>query len=125
MAISDFTVDGFLNSLERAMDVASSRHELLSSNVANVDTPGYSAVDLDFDAAMKQALRRDSSGGAAAAMAALKEVEGMPVRQDGNNVSIEREMLALGSTRHRYSVAVELANLRIKQLIAATSGGRG
>lgn len=43
--------------LENAIDVAHRRHALLTSNLGNVDTPGYRAKDIDFKAAMAQAVR--------------------------------------------------------------------
>jgi flagellar basal-body rod protein FlgB len=44
------------NLLEKAMNVSKQRHSLLTSNVANLDTPGFKAKDLDFKAAMAKAL---------------------------------------------------------------------
>lgn len=44
------------NVLEKAMNVSKQRHSLLVSNVANLDTPGFKAKDLDFKAAMTKAL---------------------------------------------------------------------
>ena len=44
------------NLLEKAMDVSKQRHSLLVSNVANLDTPGFKARDLDFKSAMAKAL---------------------------------------------------------------------
>ena len=37
-----------MNLLEKALDVTSQRHKLVVANMANVDTPGYHAKDLDF-----------------------------------------------------------------------------
>jgi len=42
--------------LENAMDVAKQRHSLMVGNVSNLDTPGYKAKDIDFKAAMQNAL---------------------------------------------------------------------
>ena len=42
--------------LENAMNVSKQRHSLLVNNVANLDTPGVKAKDLDFKAAMDRAL---------------------------------------------------------------------
>ncbi len=52
-----------------------------------------------------------------------REVRGLPVRNDGNNVDLEREMLALAETRRRYQVATRLARLRVQELLAAINGG--
>jgi flagellar basal-body rod protein FlgB len=46
-------VDASNDALKQALDVAAARHSLLASNLANLNTPGYERVDLDFDAALK------------------------------------------------------------------------
>jgi flagellar basal-body rod protein FlgB len=51
-----------------ALDVRAYRQELLSSNIANADTPGYKARDVDFSSALAGALKKTS--GAATGMAA-------------------------------------------------------
>jgi flagellar basal-body rod protein FlgB len=51
-----------------ALDVRAYRQELLSSNIANADTPGYKARDVDFSTALAGALK--SVGGASSSMAA-------------------------------------------------------
>ncbi len=53
-------IDGTLAALQRSLDVRMRRHEVLASNTANADTPGYKARDLDFGKAMSLA-RRDAS----------------------------------------------------------------
>ncbi len=122
--------------LRRAMDVMAARGELIASNIGNLDTPGYRAKDLDFDAALQRAvdsrgkrvpLRTTRAGhiaGAGSSAAARpREVRGLPVRNDGNNVNLEREMLALAETRRRFQVATRLARLRVQELLAAINGG--
>jgi len=48
-------IDSTLTDLQLALDVRLRRHEVLSANIANADTPGYEAKDLDFEAAMARA----------------------------------------------------------------------
>ena len=44
--------------LENYLDLLTFRHELISSNVANVDTPGYRTQDVDFEGEMRRAEQR-------------------------------------------------------------------
>jgi flagellar basal-body rod protein FlgB len=53
-----------------ALDVRAYRQELLSSNIANADTPGYKARDVDFSTALAGALKSTGSTGASTGMAA-------------------------------------------------------
>ena len=125
-----------IGSLRRALDVMADRGELIASNIGNLDTPGYRARDIDFDAALREAVgAREGkvplrttrpghiAGAGASAAARPREVRGLPVRNDGNNVDLEREMLALAETRRRYQVATRLARLRVQELLAAINGG--
>ncbi|WJF90432.1 flagellar basal body rod protein FlgB [Paraburkholderia bonniea] len=58
-----------------ALDVRAHRQALLSSNIANADTPGYQARDVDFAASLAGALRRTmGASGSAAGSAAAKPV---------------------------------------------------
>jgi flagellar basal-body rod protein FlgB len=51
--------DPFLGQMERALDVMTRRQGLLASNVGNIDTPRYKTVDIDFKAALQQAVNVD------------------------------------------------------------------
>ena len=48
----------------QAMDVRAYRQELLSSNIANADTPGYKARDVDFASSLAGALKKTGGGSA-------------------------------------------------------------
>lgn len=111
-----------LRQMERALDVMSHRQRLVASNIANVDTPGFKTVDLDFDRALTRAL--EGAGDGETTSPAGREVEGLAVRNDGNNVSLEREMLALREIRGKYRVATTVVRKRLSQLNAAISEGR-
>jgi flagellar basal-body rod protein FlgB len=137
MKPTNFVDEPLLRQLERALDVMSQRQQLVASNIANVDTPRYRTVDIDFDRALSRALdastdrtaaRRTLDGhltsDAHAAPPASQEVSGLPVRNDGNNVSLEREMMALRSIRGKYRVATTVARKRLDQIRAALSEGR-
>ena len=124
--------------LERLLDVASRRQALIGANIANVDTPGYHTRDLDFDRAMAEAdrgagaltrLARTEPGhlaGAGDLALAAHEFEprGLARRNDLNNVSIDREMLALTRTAGKYTAAVEILRKRFALLRYALTEGR-
>jgi len=134
---TSFVKEPLLDQIERALGVMSRRQQLVASNVANVDTPRYRTVDVDFERALSRALEDDGSrtgmamsepghmaGGAREADPVAHEVGGLPVRNDGNNVSLEREMMALRSIRGKYRVATVVARKRLQQIHSALGGGR-
>ena len=64
-----------------ALDVRAYRQELLSSNIANADTPGYKARDVEFSSALAGALKQ---GGGASNNATLKMAQPVSVSASGS-----------------------------------------
>jgi len=84
------------------------RQKLVSSNIANADTPGYKTQDLDFQASFQSML----DGGAAQPAA----VPGLSTKNDGNNVDLDREARLLAENSMRFNVASNLMKSSIQQV---------
>ena len=93
--------------IARYLDLATSEAKLTAANMANIDTPGYRAVGMDFEAEMREAMT-DVEQGRAAAAGARKAVDGLIARPDGNNVSMDREGLNLAEAQLRFKTGVAL-----------------
>jgi flagellar basal-body rod protein FlgB len=102
--------------LEKYMDVLSARQKLVSSNIANADTPGYRTRDLDFQGEFRNAME----GGHPRSV----EVAGLQVKNDGNNVSIDREARLLAENALRFSVASNLLKGQIRSIRSAIQEGK-
>ena len=100
--------------LARYIDLASALAKVTAENMANIDTPGYRAVGLDFAAEMKHAISSAAAGEAPQPVHAGVE-KGLIARPDGNNVSIDRESLNLAEAQLHYRAGVAL--LRIQNQI--------
>ncbi len=46
--------------LEKAIDISQKRQGVIASNISNLDTPGYKAREIDFQATLKKAMASDS-----------------------------------------------------------------
>jgi flagellar basal-body rod protein FlgB len=112
--------------LERALDVAAYRETLIASNIANVDTPGYRAKDVDFVQELRDAVRasREPEGPPTERGKTLHEPETGRIRGDGNTVDVDREMLNLSRTAGFYQASVELLRKYIGILRTAVTDGR-
>ena len=110
-------LDPIAGQLERYLDLLSSRQKLVASNIANADTPGYHTRDIDFRAELDKA----SLSGAPE----IKDVEGLYVKNDGNNVSIDRESRMLAENALQFNVASSLVREQLKQVRMAISEGAG
>ncbi len=114
--------DPMINTLSRFLDVNVFRGGLIISNMANVDTPGYRTRDIGFE----QELARAGDDLSYAAFApAVRAVRGLPLRPDGNNVSLEREGLLLAETQIRFNAGVQLLRDYFKTLLSAIHEGSG
>ena len=107
--------------LEHFLDLVTFRHELISSNLANVDTPGYRTQDIDFESEMRRAEQRLEG---APVSPHVQQVKGLIERPDGNNVSLERETLALAQVQLQYRAGVELLRNEIHTLQSAINEGK-
>jgi flagellar basal-body rod protein FlgB len=110
-----------LAQLERFLDVSVFRHSLISSNLANIDTPGYRTRDVDFATELHRA-----SGEIQLAdfTPASRPVQGLMERPDGNNVSLERESLLLARTQLGFNAGVQLVRAEFKRLSLAINEGK-
>jgi flagellar basal-body rod protein FlgB len=132
-----FFEDAGMRFMERSLDLAVERQALISSNLANVDTPGYKTVDIDFEHQLKQAteeapalhvtnarhiaLGSDSTGGSPAQ---AEEIDGLPVRNDLNNVNVDREMAQLSMNALRFSMMSQLLAGKFHTLKNAIAEGK-
>jgi flagellar basal-body rod protein FlgB len=105
--------------LEHYLDLVTFRHELISSNLANVDTPGYRTQDLDFEGEMRRAEQHSNPFSPQ-----VQQVKGLIERPDGNNVSLERETLALARVQLQYKAGVELLRNEVHMLQSAINEGK-
>jgi len=116
--------------LSRFLDVDVARLRLISSNLANIDTPGYQTRDLDFGRELARASRQmgGSEGGIfayASYAPVVRPVRGLLERPDGNNVSVERESLLLAETQIKYNLGVQLLKDEFHGISQAINSGGG
>jgi len=97
------------------MDLLSARQSLVASNVANADTPGYRTRDIDFQFEFQSA-----AGGPPRVL----EAAGLPVKNDGNNVSLDRESRLLAENALRFQLASSLLRAQIHAVRSAIEEGK-
>ena len=116
--MSDVTTP-MMNFLERVLNVTSERHQLVVTNMANVDTPGYRTKDLDF----RSELQRAAMPGEENTLAVAHQVSGLVERPDGNDVNIDREGLLLAETQMQFGLGIQLMQREFHNLTYAISEG--
>lgn len=104
--------------LARYLDLATSEAKLTAANMANIDTPGYKTVGMDFDTEMRQAMDA-SDQGATPGNIHVHAVDGMVARPDGNNVSMDRESLNLAEAQLRFRTGITLMKREYQNVLDA------
>ena len=131
----------FGNTIElasKALDLRSRRHEVIISNIANADTPGYKAFDLYVDEALSRqtsaeggiALERSNPGHipahhSAGAGGSPKEIQlssQVTLRGDGNTVDMEREMSNLAANQLMYRASAQILSKKFQSLRSVIKG---
>jgi flagellar basal-body rod protein FlgB len=105
-----------LQALQGYLQVTADRQQLVTTNMANVDTPGYHTQDVNFQTAMQQVM--DQSGNMKLQPASM-EVDNLPERPDGNNVNIDRESMMMSETQLQYQMGVQLIKEEFHELLTA------
>lgn len=119
---------------EQALKFRELRNEVLSSNIANADTPGYKARDVDFSSALKNAqfgqleMQRTNNLHQAGpnptgAGAAVKYRIPMQSTLDGNTVETDVEQAAFAENAVQYRATLSFLDGKIRSLRYAIKGG--
>lgn len=133
--INILSSNALVNLADRAMGLAVRRQALIAANLANLDTPGYRTQDLDFEQSLRLAMGQGQ--GQSLPMARthglhlrgtggfLAEVThpGRPntERNDGNDVSLDRETLLLARTQGTYQISAAFIQGEVRKLRQAIS----
>lgn len=136
--MSDKIIGKTFDALSRSLDLRSMKHNLISGNIANAETPGYKAKRIDFEDTLARALslteapmsRTNSkhmrAGGEVGEV--TPEIYNNPnnvVREDGNTVDRDAEMVALAENQMLYNSSIESLRRKIALLkYAISDGGR-
>ena len=145
-------IDPTTSILEKALDGLTTRQSAISSNLANIDTPGYQAQTVDFETALKQEVQAMGSGSGygadpssgpsadvamrtsgsrqyssiassfAASTAGTSSTTNENLRNDSNTVDLETEMTALTETQIKYSAVSRLITDKFSQLYQVLGG---
>ena len=114
------------------MTQAVERQSVAASNLANLDTPGYRARTVSFEDALEGEL---AAGGMSRtnprhlstttpAEGVEREIEGLQSRRDGNNVQLDRELLALTRAAGSFSAAQTALAAKFRLVRYAINEGR-
>jgi flagellar basal-body rod protein FlgB len=133
-------LDSYLGVNAEALKLRSQRTEVLATNLANADTPGYRARDIDFKTALANAgaptagggvqltttsaahIDPASNGGAVDGNPNLKYRVPLAPALDGNTVDVQMEQAAFAENSVRYQATLTLLGSKLRNLMTAITG---
>lgn len=105
--------------LGRQLNRAVARQQVSASNLANLDTPGYRAKEVQFAETLDASLQASGSDAPI-----LADVEGLAARRDGNTVQLDRELLNLSRAAGDFSAAQTALAAKFRLVRYAINEGR-
>ncbi len=131
--------DSSIKLLSKVLDLRSANQRVISSNIANAETPGYSPAKFDFENDLKNAINTDGSFRLQTSHPVhipispsnFESVQGKVVRTpdttgigDENGVSVDDEMIELSKNELMYETAAQLLKKKLSLLKYAISDGK-
>jgi len=121
-------MDNITSLLGSFLDVQSRRAEIVAGNLANADTPGYVAKELDFADFLRNAANESltpATGNKQGSIAArVVEQQAGTIGLDGNTVDPGREMSTLAEAGMKYLEGTQLLQMRLRTLRSAIREGK-
>jgi flagellar basal-body rod protein FlgB len=122
----------YIDVLDKGADAAWTRDQVISNNIANVDTPNYKRKDVAFNAYLQEALVGSGTldGRISKICTKLEEINcsvytdnvNLSYRTDGNNVDISTENVYLAENQIRYNALVDSMNQEFSRIKTALGG---
>ena len=116
------------NNLEKSLDASWLRNNVISQNIANVDTPGYKRKEVQFGEYLNSEMKhsRISNGKShlqgSGDIKMIEENSSYSYRLDGNNVDIEREMAKMAANSLKYNTLIQRINGKFNKLRTVIRG---
>ena len=113
---------GYVNLLKSAADASWTREEVLTNNIANVDTPNYKRQDVEFSSFLANALQRSGKSTSSLtqrvnnvnyndlSIRTYTDNSTLSYRTDGNNVDLSTENVELASEQINYNALIDSTN---------------
>jgi flagellar basal-body rod protein FlgB len=111
--------------LGRLINATEVRHRVISNNIANVNTPNYQRMDIEFEQQLAKEMSKPADSGGNSSIHARPEMiltPGLKARADGNNVDIDREIGQLNKNAMMQQTYVQLLSTYLEQMKLAIQG---
>ena len=136
-SIFGLTNDRNMRFLEKALDGSARRHEVMTNNIANVDTPNFKRSDIPFEEELKRAMESSSTISVQTTNPKHMSLQSsdepsfvvvqsndLTMRKDGNNVDIDKEMTEMAKNNVYYNAYLQMLTSKLTMLKYAIQEGK-
>jgi flagellar basal-body rod protein FlgB len=95
------------------------RQKSIANNIANIETPNYRRMDVRFEEILANSLDEDGSADVNALEPVLFSPKNTPVKDNGNDVSLESEVGKLIENSLKYKTYIRVLNKKYQQIASA------
>jgi len=128
--MGNLTNDNALSMAQRALSGLSYRKDLIAQNVANVDTPGYLAKEVNFETTLKRVMdgvgsvdqvktnerHMSMEGSSGSDFYMVQNRPGGSLRADGNDVDVNQELVEMSETELKYQTLTQMISRKLSIL---------
>jgi flagellar basal-body rod protein FlgB len=107
--------------LTRFMDVSSLRQQVIANNIANVNTPEFQALLVDFEKSAEAAIQ-SRSGNLKSVAAEIRTDPNAVARRDGNTVDVDQEMARLHKNNIMFRTYAQVMATQVNMMRSAIAG---
>jgi len=121
--------DSSYSIIKNALDASSMRQRAISSNISNINTPGYKVNKVEFEDHLRKAtdgiaMKKTNEshfgvGNIGDVTATVEKRTSTVLNENGNNVDIDYEMTELAANEIYYSTLIQLLNSKYSKLNAS------
>lgn len=120
-------VDKSINLLEKMLDVSAIKHKVIANNIANINTPGYKKMQISFSDQLDKAIKDTSMNKFDTIQPKIIIAENdknETIRNDGNNVDMDKEISALMKNTSSYNIYSQLLAKKMELVKSAIENSR-
>lgn len=130
---------GKSNVLEKSLNASWARNDVITQNLANVDTPKYKRKDIAFEEILNDSMGKNNLEGTLTDKrhisinnsdidriepTLIEDNSDSSMRIDGNNVDIDSEMASLAKNQIKYNALIQMINSNYSKIKSVIAEGR-
>ena len=121
-------INNNIDLLQKSLEGLWKRNEIISNNIANAESSDYKAKDIDFEQMLQKYVdKKDSVQPIEASdiRFSILNRTGLSIKENGNNVNVETEMVSLSENKMKYDLATEALRNQLELLRTVIEESKG